>query len=196
MLRVGITGGMGSGKSTVAKIFETLGVPVYYADVAAKNLMHTHPGLVEQITSLFGPQAYVEGVLQKKVIADALFHDPEKVKAMNRIVHPITIQDAAQWMARQQTPYALKEAALIFESSSENQLDAVIGVFAPLPLRIQRIQQRDGLTTDEIKNRMKNQMDEDEKMKRCDYVIFNDEQHRLIPQVLELHNRLMQQATS
>lgn len=196
MLRIGLTGGMGSGKSTVAKIFETLGVPVYYADQAAKKLMHNHPGLQEQITRLFGPQAYANGILQKKVIADAMFKDPEKVQAMNRIVHPVTIQDAEQWMEQQHAPYALKEAALIFESGSEKYLDAVIGVSAPLPLRIQRIQQRDGLSTEDILNRMKNQFNETEKMNRCDYIIYNDEQHRLIPQVLELHNRLMQQATA
>ncbi|HRN91091.1 MAG TPA: dephospho-CoA kinase [Ferruginibacter sp.] len=194
MLRVGITGGMGSGKSTVAKIFETLGVPVYYADQAAKKLMHTHPFLKEQIIGLFGPQAYADGVLQKKVIADAMFNDPEKVKAMNRLVHPITIQDAEQWMDQQRSAYALKEAALIFESGSEKQLDAVIGVSSPLPLRLGRIQQRDGLSTDEIMNRMKHQMDETEKMKRCDYIIYNDEQQLLIPQVLHIHEQLLQRA--
>lgn len=194
MLRVGITGGMGSGKSTVAKIFETLGVPVYYADQAAKKLMHTHPVLKEQIIGLFGPQAYADGMLQKKVIADAMFNNPEKVKAMNRLVHPITIQDAEQWMAQQRCAYALKEAALIFESGSEKQLDAVIGVSSPLPLRLQRIQQRDGLSTDEIMNRMKHQMDETEKMNRCDYIIYNDEQQLLIPQVLHLHEQLLQRA--
>lgn len=191
MLRVGITGGIGSGKSTVARIFETLGIPVYYADDAAKRLMHSDAHLKQQIISLFGEHAYADGILQRKVIADELFQHPEKVKLMNAIVHPATIADATQWMLQQKTPYVLKEAALIFESGSEKQLDAVIGVSSALPLRMQRIKERDGLSDDEINKRISNQMDEEEKINRCDYVIYNNEEEMLIPQVLKLHEMLL-----
>ncbi len=190
MLRIGLTGGIGSGKSTVAKVFETLGVPVYYADDAAKRIMNEDEELKKQIKQQFGETVYTEGKLNRKALAEIVFTDPAKLNRLNAITHPATIADAERWMQKQTTPYAIKEAALIFESGAQEFLDYVIGVTAPAPLRIQRTMHRDGVTREEVMARMDKQMEESIKMKLCDFVLTNDEQAMLLPQVIELHNKL------
>lgn len=196
MLKIGITGGIGSGKSTVAKVFETLGIPVYYADDAAKRLMQEDPELKKQIISLFGENAFTGGQLNRPWISEQVFGNPEKVSVLNALVHPATIRDAHEWMSGQRTPYVLKEAALIFESGSEKELDYVIGVEAPQELRIQRVIERDNTTRDAILLRMKNQLNEEEKMKRCNFIIHNDGNQMVIPQVIALHHQLVELSKS
>ena len=192
MLKIGITGGIGSGKSTVAKVFEVLGIPVYYADDAAKKLMNEDEELKEKIQLQFGNQVYKNGQLDKKQLADIVFTSPGKLALLNALVHPATLQDAERWMQHQSTPYAIKEAALIFESGAQEHLDYVIGVTAPAPLRILRAMQRDGITREEVIARMDKQMDDTIKMKLCNFVIKNDEQEMLLPQILGIHNKLLQ----
>jgi dephospho-CoA kinase len=187
MLRIGLTGGIGSGKSTVAKIFETLGVPVYYADDASKRIMNENEELKAAIQKKFGEQTYNHGELNRKHLASIVFNNSEKLALLNSIVHPATIQDAEEWMKKQTAPYAIKEAALIFESGSQEFLDKVIGVYAPEALRISRVIQRDSINRDEVISRMNKQINEKIKMRLCDYVVTNDEKELLIPQVLELH---------
>ena len=191
MLRVGLTGGIGSGKSTVAKILEVLGIPVYYADDASKRLMNEDEELKEKLRSTFGDKTYVDGQLDRAYVAAIVFNDPEKLVLLNSIMHPATIKDAEKWMLRQTTPYAIKEAALIFESGSQEYLDKVIGVYAPVAVRIHRVMQRDNVTREEVLSRMNKQIDEDMKMRLCDYVITNNEQELLIPQVIELHEKFL-----
>lgn len=191
MLKIGITGGIGSGKSTVARVFEVLGIPVYYADDAAKRLMLEDEELKENIRQQFGTEVYKNGQLDRKLLADIVFNAPEKLSALNAIVHPATLKDADNWMKKQGTAYAIKEAALIFESGAQQYLDYVIGVTAPAPLRIQRTMQRDGVTREEVIARMDKQMDEAIKMKLCDFVMANDEQELLIPQIIGLHQQLL-----
>jgi len=186
ILKVGITGGIGSGKSTVAKIFGLLGIPVLYADDAAKKLMNEDEHLKAKIISAFGINSYNNGTLNRPFIAAKVFNNPAQLTLLNSIVHPATIADADKWMQKQTTPYAIKEAALLFESGAEKWLDKVIGVYAPAPLRIQRVMQRDGITAAEVTARLNKQMDEEEKMGLCDYIVKNDEQELLIPQVLKL----------
>jgi len=190
MLKVGITGGIGSGKSTVAKIFELLGVPVYYADDAAKKLMSSDLILKQKIQEYFGENIYQNNILDRKALAALVFNAPEKLTLLNSFVHPATIADAEAWMLAQTAPYIIKEAAILFESGSHKQLDKIIGVSAPLPLRVQRAMQRDNISAEQIMERVARQMNEEEKMRLCDHVIYNDEQQLLIPQVIALHQQL------
>ena len=191
MIKVGLTGGIGSGKSTVAKVFEVLGIPVYYADEAAKRLMNADEELKEKIKLQFGNEVYKNRQLDKKYLADIVFASPEKLALLNALVHPATLKDAERWMQKQTTPYCIKEAALIFESGAQQNLDYVIGVTAPAPLRILRTIHRDGVTKEEVIARMDKQMDDTIKMELCDFVITNDEQEMLLPQILELHKKLL-----
>ena len=191
MIRIGLTGGMGSGKTTVAKIFEVLGIPVYYADDAAKKLMNEDEELKEKIKKEFGESIYKEEKLDRKKLADIVFTSPEKLNLLNALVHPATLKDAEKWMQEQTSHYCIKEAALIFESGAHEHLDYVIGVTAPAPLRILRTMQRDGVTKEEVMARMDKQLDDSIKIKLCDFVIQNDEQEMILPQVLALHEKLL-----
>ena len=196
LLRVGLTGGIGSGKSTIAAIFETLGIPVSYADLEAKRLMSEDAGLRAAIIQNFGDAAYTDGKLNRKYLAERVFTDPEKLSLLNSLVHPVTIRDGERWMQDlgDRFPYAIREAALIFETRTVGHLDFVIGVSAPEEMRIHRTMQRDRLTREEVLGRMRNQIDEDIKMHLCDAVIVNDERSAVIPQVLAIHRQLLQRA--
>jgi dephospho-CoA kinase len=197
MLRVGLTGGIGSGKTTVAGIFQVLGIPVSYADEEAKTLMNEDAAVKEQIIRHFGQDAYAEGHLNRSWLSAQVFTDPQKLGLLNSIVHPATLQAAEQWMRHQAAagaPYAIKEAALIFETRAGQMLDLVIGVDAPAAVRIHRTIQRDGVTREEVLRRMRNQIDADLKMRLCDFVIRNDGQEAVLPQVLELHEKLLLRA--
>lgn len=191
MLKIGLTGGIGSGKSTVARIFEVLGIPVYYADEAARRIMNEDEHLKAQISAAFGAQSYINGGLNRAYLAAEVFNDKEKLERLNALVHPITIADSQQWMQRQTTPYAIKEAALIFESGTQRYLDYVIGVSAPISLRILRTTRRDKSAKEKVAAVINRQLDESIKMKLCDFVIINDEQQAVLPQVMELHNHLL-----
>ena len=191
MLRIGLTGGIGSGKSTVARIFSVLGIPVYDADSSAKRLMAENENLKGKIIEHFGKELYHNGQLNTKHLAEQVFNDPEKTELLNSIVHPATITDAEEWMKKQKSPYLIKEAALIFESGSNKFLDKIIGVSSPLDLRIERTMKRNKITVSQVMDRINLQMDEEEKMNLCDYIIFNDEQQMLIPQVLQLHEQFL-----
>lgn len=190
--QIGITGGIGSGKSLVCKIFQVLGVPVYDADSRAKKLMTTDGILIDQIKKEFGTLSYnEEGTLNRGYISSHVFADPEKLSRLNAMVHPRVASDYEQWTAlHADCRYVLKEAALLFESGSYRNLNAIILVTAPEEMRIQRVLMRDThRTKDEIKNIIKNQLPEQEKIMKADYIIQNDELHLIIPQVLELHKR-------
>jgi dephospho-CoA kinase len=186
MLRIGLTGGIGSGKTTVAKIFETLGVPVYYADDAAKRLMATHAPLKNAIIQNFGEDVYPGGTLNRKRLATIVFNDRQKLDLLNSLVHPLTIKDSDEWIQRQTSAYVIREAALLFESGAHKNLDKIIGVSAPENLRVKRVMDRDNVSETEIIQRMSHQMKEADKIKRCDFIIRNDEIHPVLPQVLEL----------
>lgn len=190
MIRVGITGGMGTGKSTVAAIFAAMGIPVYDADSSAKGMMNNDPALRQQIIAAFGKEAYAGGQLNRSWMAERVFGNEEQLAVLNQLVHPAVIAAGEKWMQQQQTPYAIKEAAIIFESGSQRWLDFIIGVTAPLSLRIQRVMHRSQLTREEVLRRIERQMDDTIKMKLCDAVIINDEQHALIPQVIAIDRKI------
>jgi dephospho-CoA kinase len=191
MLKVGLTGGIGSGKTTIAKIFELLSVPVYYADEASKRLYHTDKNLIADIKKHFGEDIYNNEQLNRSKLAAIVFNDPGKLELLNQLVHPPTIRDAEEWMQKQTAPYAIKEAALLFESGSAGGLDYIIGVQAPSHYRIKRVMERDGVSKEDVINRANRQIDEDIKMRLCDFVIVNNDQELVIPQVLELHSKLL-----
>ena len=168
MLKIGITGGIGSGKSTVAGIFEVLGIPVYYADAEAKRLMNEDPSVKFAIQQTFGDQAYSNGSLDRKYLSKAVFNNAERLAQLNAIVHPSTLRDAEQWMKQQSSAYIIKEAALIFESGSNKSLDYVIGVRAPESLRISRAMRRNTLSEEDVRSRMMNRC---RRKRKCVYAI-------------------------
>lgn len=190
MLKIGLTGGIGSGKSVIAQVFQVLQVPVFDADSSAKRLMNENHSVRDAIIRHFGPECYNGNTLNRSHLASLVFADQNKLDLLNSIVHPVTIADAMAWFSKQSAPYAVKEAALLFESGTAEGLDYVIGVTAPRALRIRRVMQRDGIHEEKITERMRHQLDESVKMKLCDFIIYNDEQQLVIPQVLAIHQQL------
>ncbi|MGC4022707.1 MAG: dephospho-CoA kinase [Cyclobacteriaceae bacterium] len=190
-LRIGVTGGIGSGKSLVCKIFATLGVPVYDADTRAKMLMTEDLILLEQIKNKFGSEAYSSGTLNREYLSKRVFNDPEKLKELNSLVHPRVAEDSERWIqSNKDRKYIVKEAALLYESGSYKSLDKIIVVTAPEEVRIKRVLKRDqGRTKEDLLKIIKSQMSEEEKVGRADFIITNDESELLIPQVLKLHER-------
>lgn len=194
-LRVGITGGIGSGKSLVCRMFGTLGVPVYYADLWAKYLIDTDAEIIEGIKAIFGQEAYsASGEYNRAYVAKIAFEVPEKLAALNALVHPAVERHSRAWhddWAAVGQPYTLKEAALMIESGSHRYLDVLIVVTAPERLRIERVMRRDGLSAEQVRARMKHQLPEAEKVRLADFVIENDGQHALIPQVWAIHRAIL-----
>jgi dephospho-CoA kinase len=196
ILKVGLTGGIGSGKSTVAKVFELLGIPVYYADAASKRLYQTNKELINAIKQHFGEDIYEGDQLNRAKLASIVFGNEENLQLLNSLVHPPTIKDAEDWMTLQTAPYVIKEAALLFESGSVSGLDYVIGVHAPQHIRLKRVMDRDGAKREDVLSRMQRQIDESIKMCLCDFVIKNNEQELVIPQVIALHHQLLEIAST
>ncbi len=192
MLKIGITGSIGAGKSTVAGIFKILGVPVFDADAIAKSILNSDPALREQIIAAFGSETYKNGLLDRKYLATLVFSNPDELAKLNALVHPATIKAADTWAKhweKQGSAYIVKEAALLFEAGTNIGLDFIIGVTAPEDLRIARVMARDHITREEVLKRMQHQLDDTKKMERCDIVIDNNEKALLIPQVLTLHQQ-------
>jgi dephospho-CoA kinase len=193
MLKIGITGNIGSGKTTVSKIFEVLGVPVFYADAAAKDVMVKDRALIGAIKDVFGANAYFnDGSLNRKHIAGIVFNDEKQLTILNSIVHPAVFRAFDHW-AEQFTgaPYVLKEAAILFESDSYKMCDKTILVTAPLEMRVKRVVDREGLSEAEVISRDAKQFKQEDKMKLADYIIKNDNTELVIPQVLALHKRFI-----
>ena len=193
-LQVGITGGIGAGKSLVCQIFRRLGVSVYDADGRAKDLMTTDTVLIETIKKEFGLLAYrPDGALDRVYLSQATFGHPERLEKLNNLVHPRVADDyQAWWMAHQTSMYLLREAALLYEAGSYKSLDKMIVVTAPESIRINRIMARDQhRSQNDINAIIKSQWPEAEKLRRADYIIHNDDQHMVIPQVLQLHSEFI-----
>lgn len=186
-LKIGITGGIGSGKSVVCRVFRTLGIPVFDADSEARKLMVTDAGLVAAIRSAFGDAAYHDdGTLNRGYLASQVFGDEERLEILNGIVHPVTIQAGETWSRKQDAPYTIKEAALLFESGSFRLNDFTVLVTAPALIRIERVVQRDGTTPEQVRARMQRQWPDEEKVRLADFTIVNDGVQAIIPQVLAL----------
>ncbi|PZX10919.1 dephospho-CoA kinase [Breznakibacter xylanolyticus] len=189
---VGITGGIGSGKSTVCRIFEMLGVPVYRADDRARWLCNHHAGIQQKVNALLGPDAYMNGEYNRTWIGQKAFHDRLLLQALNQIIHPVVANDFVYWSAAfQQYPFVMKEAAILFESGANVQVDCVITVTAPIDLRLQRVMKRDTLSEGQVRARMQNQWSDELKIGKSQFVIHCDETQLVIPQVLNVYQSLI-----
>ena len=192
-MKIGITGGIGSGKTTACKVFEVLGIPVFYADTVAKELMHTDILLKKELISAFGPNSYFpNGELNRKYISGIVFKDETQLQILNKLVHPAVFRAFDQWVLNQRNaPYVLKEAALLFESGSSQMCDYTILVKSPEAIKIQRIIQRDHITESEVRLRMNKQLPDEEKEKLADFILYNNEEQLLVTQILTLHEKLL-----
>jgi len=201
MFKVGITGNIGSGKTTVCKVFEVLGIPVFYADDAAKRVMVEDAVLIEGIKQTFGAESYFEdGTLNRKHIAGIVFNNPDELAKLNALVHPATFRAFDVWVqqfkGRTDIPYVLKEAAVLFESGSYKMCHRSLMVSAPLDTRVKRVMQRDGITQEEVQSRNARQMSEEQKLDMANDKIINDDTELVIPQVLHLHKLYLSLAKS
>jgi dephospho-CoA kinase len=194
MLQVGITGGIGSGKTSVCMVFKTLGIPVYDADTQAKRLMDTDPELKASLQGYFGNSIYCDGTLDRRRMAEIIFNDKTALEKVNNWVHPAVVRDFESWRTRQTSPYVLEEAAIIFESNMAHRFDRVILVTAPNTIRIERVCARDHVTSEAVRERMANQWPEEKKIPLADYFIFNDRTCLVTPQVMEIHRHLLKHA--
>jgi|SRR5690606_21878228 len=188
MLKIGVTGGIGSGKTTVCKIFEVLNIPVFYADDAARSVMDTDIQLIEALKAEFGDKIYSEeGVLDRKALAAIVFNNIPALEKLNSLVHPAAIQAFVDWSKVQNSPYVVKEAAILFESGSYKDCDYTILVYTPQELRIERVMARDQISPEQVQTRINNQMPEEQKRELANFEIVNDEKNALLPQILKLH---------
>jgi dephospho-CoA kinase len=199
MLKIGITGGIGSGKSTICRLFEKLGIPVYYADDRAKWILQHDPVVKEKLIKLLGAEAFfVDGGLNKGYLAGKVFENRPLLQQLNDLVHPAVAIDSKKWFEEQAEEgfrYALKEAALIFESGADKHLDKVILITAPEKVRIKRVIERDQVTQESVMKRMQNQLTDEEKIKHADYIIENIRWENVNTQVDEIHQTLIYEAT-
>jgi len=199
MLKIGITGGIGSGKTTACRLFEKLGVPVYYADDRAKWIQNNDPVLISAIKDIFGDDIYVNGLLDRASLGKIVFSDKNKLEALNALVHPAVFKDANDWQEMHKKAgalYTLKEAALLFETGSYKTLDKIIVVSAPLELRIERVMQRDKLSRDEVLKRIDSQMSQEEKEKMSDFILQNINLKELEEAVQSLHHLIIEKYCS
>lgn len=193
MKTIGLTGGIGSGKSLIAHIFNLLGIATYDSDLGAKRLMNDNGSVKESITELFGNDAYTAGSLNRGFVAQQVFNNPTLLEKLNGIVHPAVGRDFQEWKNRQPAnmPYVLKESALIFEADIFRSLDQTILVIAPQEIRIDRVMRRNGMAREQVVQRMENQWPDEQKIPLADFIVVNDEQRGLIRQVMEIHRQLI-----
>lgn len=186
MIRVGLTGGIGSGKSLIAKIFEKLHVPVFYADTEAKILLDKDPEVINNLKANFGYNIYKAHKIDKAKLASIIFNNDKALETVNQIVHPKVRENFTIWAQKQNTPYVIMEAAILFESGGYKDMDGNILVYAPEALRIQRVIERDNTTAKEVKSRIQNQQPDEKKLDKADWILYNDATKMLLPQIIEL----------
>ncbi len=192
MIKVAVTGGIGSGKSVVCKIFEKIGIPVFNADFEAKKLINTSRTIHDKLVSLFGAAIYQSnGDIHRKKMADLIFNDNFALQKVNEIVHPEVRKRFVEWAKEQNSPYIIQEAAIIFESKQTQSFDKIITVTAPLELKIERVIKRDQVSKEEVYKRIQSQLPDEIKIAKSDFVIMNDEVEMIIPQIIEIHKNLI-----
>jgi len=188
---VGLTGGIGSGKTIIAKVFKSLNIPVYNSDIEAKKLMNSSSEIKNKLISEFTEEVYIDNFLNKKFLANIIFNNKQKLEYVNSVVHPVVISHFKEWASKQTSNYVIKENAILFESGMQKYVNKIITVTAPEEVRIKRVQKRDGVTYDEVKARVFNQMSDNEKITKSNFIIYNDGKQLILPQILKIHEELL-----
>lgn len=190
-MKLGVTGGIGSGKTTVCKVFNTLGIAVYSADDEAKTVMENDAGVRRKVNSITGKEMYSKGSLDRAELARLIFNDENLLQKINNIVHPVIFDNFKRWVEIQSGDYVILEAAILFEGGAEILVDRIVTVIAPLEERIERVIRRNNLTRQQVLERVRNQFEDDERLKRSDYVINNSENEMIIPSIIQIHNEML-----
>ncbi|HEX2970168.1 MAG TPA: dephospho-CoA kinase [Bacteroidales bacterium] len=190
-LKLGITGGIGSGKSTICKIFSVLGIPSFSADTAASEIMESDSEIKSKLNTLTGTDLYIEGFMNRKELAGIIFNDPSVLGKVNALVHPAVFRKFESWALDQNSPYVIMEAAILIESGAASLVDRVATVVAPMEERIARVMRRSSMSKEQIQERMRNQIDDNERIKQSDYIIMNSENDMIIPAILEIHKDIL-----
>ena len=191
ILKLGVTGGIGSGKTTVCKMFEVLGIPVFSADDEAKKIQDVNPEIREQINILAGRDLYSAGYLDRSELAKIVFSDKVLLKKINSIIHPVVFSLFKEWVSMQDAPYSVMEAAILFESGAFRMMDRVATVVTPVEERIERLLKGNRMTREQITSRMNNQIDDDSRIRQADFVIYNSENDMIIPAILRIHQEML-----
>jgi dephospho-CoA kinase len=192
--RLGVTGGIGSGKTTVCRIFRVLGVPVFVADVAARDVMNDDPGIRDRINDIAGKDLYSGGELDRMELARLIFNRPEMLKSVNAAVHPVVLQIFNKWADEAEAPYVIMEAAVLFESKADTYVDRVVSISAPVEERIARVMGRNELSREQVIERINNQLEDDEREEQSYYVINNADNEMIIPEILKIHEDMLRLA--
>lgn len=195
-MKLGITGGIGSGKTCVCRVFNILGIPVFSADPEAQYIMHNDEKIIEGINKIAGKNLYHDGTLDKMELASIIFNDPEILKRVNALVHPVVFGNFLKWTDSQSSPYVIMEAAILFESGASKLVDRIATVYAPVEERIQRVTRRNRLTRQQVMERIRNQMDDETRIRMSDYIINNSENEMIIPVILKIHEDLLDHLNS
>lgn len=190
-LKLGVTGGIGSGKTTVCRIFNVLGIPVFDADKVAKQIMDTDKSMMLRLNSIAGKDLYSSGALNRTELAKLIFNDTSLLTKVNALVHPAIYDHFKRWAKDQTAPYVILEAAILFESGGAKQLDRILSVVAPVEDRITRVIKRNSLSKEQVLDRIRNQMDDESRIKLSDYVINNAENEMIIPSVMKIHTEIL-----
>jgi dephospho-CoA kinase len=195
-MKLGITGGIGSGKTSVCRVFNVLGIPVFSADPEAQKIMNEDEEIIREINRLTGKNLYIDGRLDRSELATLIFNDPGLLSKVNSIVHPVVFEHFTSWTENQNAPYVIMEAAILFESGAWKLMDRVATVIAPVEERISRVTCRNRLTREQVMQRIRNQMDDETRIKRSDYIINNAENDMIIPVILKIHEDLINHINS
>lgn len=190
-IKLGVTGGIGSGKTTVCRIFSVFGIPVFSADLEARKIMNTNRNLMNQINALAGKDLYTTGSLDRQELAKMIFNNKSLLEEVNSLVHPVVFEYFTSWVVEQDTPYAIMEAAILFESGASSLMDKILTVVTPVEERITRLVKGNKFTREQVLERIKNQVDDEYRIKNSDFIINNSENDMIIPEILDIHKQLV-----
>jgi dephospho-CoA kinase len=190
-MKLGVTGGIGSGKTSVCKVFNVLGIPVFSADYEARKIMDSDEEIIEKVKTISGKNVYSSGYLNRVELAQLIFNNEKLLGEINAVVHPVVLEKFIAWEISATSPYVIMEAAILFESGASELVDRVVSVVAPVEERIERVIRRNSLTREQVLDRIKNQMEDDERIRLSDYVIYNSEHEMVIPAIIHIHEEML-----